>query len=450
MTPTARLAQWCAETPRAWPAEAEARVVRAFIDTCATLLAGRHEDCTVAVRAGVGAFGAGPCFAAGGARLAAPWAALINGTAAHALDYDDVLEAALNHPSAALVPALLALAEQTGASGEECIDAYIVGFEVMARLGEAMNQVHYSRGWHTTLSLGAPAVAAACARLLRLDARRMAMAISLGTSMAGGSKRQFGSMAKPLHAGLAAKAGLLAAQLAASGVTGVAEPLEGHWGFVEMFAGEGAPGLGPAIAKLGGDCAVLEFGIWAKYYPCCASTHRPVDALVSLRLDPREVARIETLVSEVAVANLRYREPGDVAEARFSLPYCLAAALHDGPLTPASFTPAAIRRAPVLDALARTEMLQDPTQPASRPIGETVEIGSVKVFLKDGTMREARGVTPHGHPRDPLSEAELAFKFRACAEAGHVPPAAAAAALDLLGDLPRAREIGALTRLLEA
>ncbi len=449
MTPNARLSQWCAETPRAWPAEATERVRRAFVDTLATLLAGRQEDCTVAVRAGVGVFGAGPCFAAGGARLAAPWAALVNGTAAHALDYDDVLEAALNHPSAALVPAVMALGEQTGATAADCIDAYIVGFEVMARLGEAMNQVHYSRGWHTTLSLGAPAVAAACARLLRLDARRMAMAISLGTSMAGGSKRQFGSMAKPLHAGLAAKAGLLAAQLAASGVSGIAEPLEGHWGFVEMFAGEGAPGLGQAIAKLGGRSAVEEFGIWAKYYPCCASTHRPVDALVSLRLDPAEVVRIETLVSEVAVANLRYREPQEVAEARFSLPYCLAAALHDGPLTPASFTPQAIRRTPVLDVLARTEMLQDPTQPASRPITETVEIGRVKVFLKDGTVREAEGVTPHGHPRDPLTDAELAFKFRACAAAGGLAPQAAERALDALGAFACLGEIGRLTRLLE-
>jgi 2-methylcitrate dehydratase PrpD len=194
---------------------------------------------------------------------------------------------------------------------------------------------------------------------------------------------------------------------------------------------------------------LIEPGIAFKRHPCCASTHRPVDALVSLRLDPAEVVRIETLVSEVAVANLRYREPQEVAEARFSLPYCLAAALHDGPLTPASFTPQAIRRTPVLDVLARTEMLQDPTQPASRPITETVEIGRVKVFLKDGTVREAEGVTPHGHPRDPLTDAELAFKFRACAAAGGLAPQAAERALDALGAFACLGEIGRLTRLLE-
>jgi 2-methylcitrate dehydratase PrpD len=448
MSSTARLAQWCAETPRTWPAEARERVRRAFVDTLATLLAGRHEDCTKLVRAGASVWGSGPCYTAGGGRLAAPWAALVNGTAAHALDYDDVLEPALNHPSAALVPALLAMAEQTGASATDCIDAYIVGFEVMARLGEAMNQVHYARGWHTTLSLGAPAVAAACARMLHLDTVRMAMALSLGTSMAGGSKRQFGSMAKPLHAGLAAKNGIIAAQLAASGVEGIAEPLDGRWGFVEMLAGDGAPGLAGALRKLGGDCAVLEFGIWAKYYPCCASTHRPVDALLSLKLSPTDVERIEALVSEVAVANLRYRVPAGVAEARFSLPYCLAAALHDGPLSPSSFTLEAIRRAPVLHILERTEMIQDPNQPASRAITEAVETGSVRVFLKDGSMHEASAVTPHGHPRDPLTDAELASKFSSCAAAGGLSPTATEHALVLLARFEEVA-VGEVTRAFE-
>ncbi len=450
MSSTARLATWCAETPDAWPDAAREAVRCAFVDTLATMLAGRHEDCTAAARAAVSRWGSGPCFTAGGTRLAAPWAALVNGTAAHALDYDDVCEPALNHPSAALVPALLALTEETGASAAACVDAYIVGYEVMARLGQAMNQVHYQRGWHTTLSLGSPAVAAACARLLRLDARHTAMAISLGTSMAGGSKRQFGTMAKPLHAGLAAKNGLVAAQLAASGLEAIAEPLDGTWGYQAMMAGDQAPGLAGALAGLGGECAVLQHGIWAKYYPCCASTHRPVDALLSLKLAPGQVERMETLVSEIAVANLRYHLPASVSEARFSLPYCLAAALHDGPLTPASFNPAAIARPEVLALAARTEMLLDPAQPASRAISDAVETGIVRVFLRDGSMRETSAVTPHGHPRDPLTAAELDHKFRACAAAGALPAAATEEALALLAGFTRLNSPAALMRALEA
>ncbi len=449
MTPTARLAAWCATTPHSWPEPAREAVRRAFVDTIATILAGRHEPCTVAAREAVAQWGTGPCFTAGGTRLAAPWAALVNGTAAHALDYDDVQEPALNHPSAGLVPALLALAEATGKSADACIDAYIVGFEVMARLGAAMNQIHYQRGWHTTLSLGSPAIAAACARMMGLDAEKTAMAISLATSMAGGSKRQFGTMAKPLHAGLAAKNGLVAAQLAASGLEAIAEPLDGRWGYQEMMAGETAPGLAHLVADLGGECAVLRHGIWAKYYPCCASTHRPVDALLSLKLRPEEVIRVETLVSEIAVANLRYRVPASVAEARFSLPYCLAAALHDGPLTPRSFTPEAIARPQVLDVLNRTEMQLDPAQPASRAIADAVETGIVRVFLKDGSVREARSVTPHGHPRDPLTSTELGNKFLACAEAGGMAPQAADEALGLLARFASLNSPAALMALLE-
>ncbi len=450
MSSTARLAAWCAEVPNTWPEAAREAVRCAFVDTLATMLAGRQEECTATARAAVSRWGSGPCFTAGGTRLAAPWAALVNGTAAHALDYDDVCEPALSHPSAALVPALLALAEETGASMAACVDAYIVGYEVMARLGQAMNQVHYQRGWHTTLSLGSPAVAAACARLLGLDATKTAMAISLGTSMAGGSKRQFGTMAKPLHAGLAAKNGLVAAQLAAAGLEAIAEPLDGTWGYQEMMAGDKAPGLDAALAGLGGDCAVLRHGIWAKFYPCCASTHRPVDALLSLQLVPGDVVRMETLVSEIAVANLRYRVPGSVAEARFSLPYCLAAALHDGPLTPTSFTPAAIARPAVLDLLGRTEMLPDPAQPASRAISDAVETGIVRVFLRDGTLREASAITPHGHPREPLTAAELDSKFLACAAAGGLPAGATEEAIALLARFNSLDSSVALMRALEA
>ena len=240
---TLRLSAWCSETSRQWSRAALDGARRAFVDTIAVMLAGQDEACTAGVRRAVALWGEGSCHVFGGTSLPAPWAALVNGTAAHALDYDDVLDPAMSHPSAALVPAILALAENRGASGIDCLDAYLVGFEVQARLGEAMNLVHYKRGWHTTLSLGSMSVAAACARLMQLDTKQTAMAISLATSMAGGSKRQFGSMAKPLHAGLAAKNGLVAAQLAASGVTGVDEPLEERWGYIDLMAGDTAPGL---------------------------------------------------------------------------------------------------------------------------------------------------------------------------------------------------------------
>jgi 2-methylcitrate dehydratase PrpD len=449
-TPTALLAAWCAETPRDWSEACRAGARRAILDTLAVMLAGQAEPGVRAVRYAAAAWGTGPCFAVGADdQLPAPLAALVNGTAAHALDYDDVLDPSMSHPSAALVPALVALAEATGAGAPAVIDAYLVGFEVMARLGEAMNLEHYRRGWHTTLSLGSPGVAAACARLLGLDARRMAMALSLSTSMAGGSKRQFGSMAEPLHAGLAAKNGIVAAQLAAAGVEGIAEPFDGRWGYLEMMAGEAAPGFGTLAARLGAPPAMEQHGVWLKAYPCCASTHRPVDAMRALRLRPHQVARIDAIVSEVAAATLRYRVPRSPAEARFSLPYCLAATLEDGTLGMASFTEAAIARPAIAELIGRIEMRVDPELRGDRPVSEATERATLLVRLADGSERREVRVIPHGHPGDPLDEEELAAKFLDCAQ-GALPPKRAAEALARLQRFEALERMQEITTLLRA
>ncbi|WP_270937228.1 MmgE/PrpD family protein, partial [Falsiroseomonas oryzae] len=420
-----------------------------ILDTLAVMLAGQNEPGVRAVRRAASGWAAGGCFVAGSHEgLPAPAAALVNGTAAHAIDYDDVLEPSMSHPSAALVPALLALAEATGASASDMVDAYLVGFEVLARLGEAMNLEHYRRGWHTTLSLGSPGVAAACGRLLRLDPHAMAMAISLSTSMAGGSKRQFGTVAKPLHAGLAAQNGMMAAQMAAAGVEGIAEPFEGKWGYLELMAGESAPGFAGLADRLGRPSAMEQYGVWLKAYPCCASTHRPVDALRALRPRAAEVAQIEALVSEVAAANLRYRVPTSPAEARFSLPYCLAATLEDGSLTMASFTEDAIARPSVAALMERIEMRVDPELRGDRPVTEMTERATLHVTLADGgTRREAR-ITPHGHPGDPLAEDELGAKFLDCARDALAPHRAeqALARLERFETLNRMEEVTALLR----
>lgn len=440
---TARMAVWCAEAPRSWPTASLDGARRAFVDTLAVIVAGRDQACTVGTRQAVAEWGSGPCHVIGGAPQAAPWAALVNGTSAHALDYDDVLDPALSHPSAALVPAILALAEAKGCSGADALDAFLIGFEVLARLGEAMNLEHYRRGWHTTLSIGSMGVAAACGRLMGLDAPRMAMAISLATSMAGGSKRQFGSMAKPLHAGLAAKNGIVAAQLAASGVTGIEEPLQGRWGYIELMAGNEVLGLDAAIRKIGAPDAMVQYGAWQKFYPCCASTHRPVEALLSLGLPVKEIASIRAEVSEVAAANLRYKAPRDPNEARFSLPYCMAAALTEGTLTKGSFTPEAIVRPELRPLMELVDMVVDPELTADRPITESFERGTVIVTLRDGSQHRAAVLDPRGHPKAPLTDAELADKFRDCAK-DILSPAATEAALAHLarfGELERVSEL---------
>jgi 2-methylcitrate dehydratase PrpD len=448
--PTAILATWCAEAPRDWSKASRDGARRAILDTLAVMLAGQDEPGVQATRRAAASWGSGPCYAAGGSdRLSLPGAALVNGIAAHAIDYDDVLEPAMSHPSAALVPALVALGEATGASAAAVLDAYLVGFEVLARLGEAMNLEHYRRGWHTTLSLGSPGVAAACGRLMGLDARQIGMALSLATSMAGGSKRQFGTMAKPLHAGIAAKNGIIAAQLAAAGVEGIQEPFEGKWGYLELMAGDAAPGFGGLARRLGNPPAMEQYGVWLKAYPCCASTHRPVDALRALAPAADAIDHIEALISEVAAANLRYRVPTTPAEARFSLPYCLAATLEDGALTMASFSDSAVARPSLRDIMERVEMRVDPALGGDRPVAEAAERATLHLRLKDGTRRTEVCEIPRGNPGQPLTEDELAAKFLDCAQ-GALPPDRAAAALDRLQRFEGLNRMDEVTALLRA
>ena len=417
---TQRLATWIAETPSSWPDEISRRARDAFIDTAACILAGAHDPAARNAHTAVRAWGAGEAATAGASgRLAAPWAALVNGTAAHALDYDDVLEVANAHVSAVLVPAILALGEERDASGAQCLDAFIVGVEVMARLGEAVNMSHYFRGWHTTLTLGTPAAAAAAARLLGLDADRSLAAISIATSMAGGFKRQFGTMTKPIHAGLAAKNGIMAACLAEAGVTGAADAYEGARGFIDLFAGTPAERLDDALDRLGAPPAIVQHGLWQKVYPCCASAHRPLDALLALHAEesvrPDAVTAIEARISEVAAQNLTYPAPSDAMQARFSLHYLLASALVDGRLGLDAFETAALSRAEVRALLPRITMQADPAQPGTANLDERAHAAEVTVYLTGGGKLTRAVIDPKGHPGQPISEAALVAKFEACA-----------------------------------
>jgi 2-methylcitrate dehydratase PrpD len=419
---TARLAHWAATAARHWPAEALEQAERAFVDTVACMAAGAGDQAVHCCAQGMLGWGTnGGASRVGASRgLDAPWAALINGTAAHALDYDDVLDPAASHVSAVMVPALLALGEEVGATGAEVVDAYIVGVEVQECMAEAVNMAHYTRGWHTTLTLGAPSAAAACARLLRLDAPATLAAISLATSLAGGFKRQFGTQVKPVHAGLAAQHGIVAARLAASGLTADPQPLEGERGFGELMVGPGARGFVPEVLeRLAGMPAVLRPGLWFKRYPCCASTHRAVDGLLAILaeegLQAEDVAEVHTVVSEAAVRNLMYGLPANPMQARFSMPYCLAAAAMDKDLRLASFRDAALGRADVLAFLPKVSMHTDPEQPADMP--STVRSwATTTVTTRSGERHTRRVVDPKGYPDNPLTDTELAAKFADCTD----------------------------------
>src|SRR4051812_8799582 len=336
---------WLADAPAAWPEAAWEAARRAFVDTIAVAVPGAGELVTLRTFATVRAWGEGGATAIGrGARLPAPWAALVNGTAAHALDFDDNFDPAKAHASAVLVPAILALAEQEGAPGRQCLDAYIAGLQILGRVGQGVNPAHRNRGWHATATVGAVGAAAACARLLSLDAKAAAHAVSLATSMAAGFMSQFGTMAKPLHAGLAAKSGILAASLARAGINAGLATLDGPTGMNRLMVGPDYEQLRDTLGhvehgqtlrfetdRVGDPLLLLSSGLKLKRFPNCGSAHRAMDGLLALRdahgFAADEVAAIHVRAPLTHLANLMYTDAADALQAKFSLEYALACLL---------------------------------------------------------------------------------------------------------------------------
>ena len=357
------------------------------------------------------------CTVVGGGGASAPLAALVNGTAAHARDFDDNYYPGTTHASAVLVPALLALAEETGASGNRVIDAYLVGLELHGVLAQGVNRVHYESGWHATATVGCIGTAGACARLLGLEATATTHALGASVSMAAGAKAQFGSMGKPLQAGLAAQNAIVAASLATRGFVAGAEPLDGRFGFRELYAGEAAPGWEAALPTFGQELYAEKYGLAPKRHPCCGSAHRSIDGLLELMeahgFGADEVADIDALVVDTNIRNLMFPEPRNEMEARFSMQYCLAVALRQGHLGLADFTPQAVHRPEIQSLLPLTRMRawpdsQQTADPDSRPPAQ------VTVRLKDGRSFTAVVQNPKGTIQNPFDDEDRRAKFLDC------------------------------------
>src|SRR5437762_1548876 len=261
------------------------------------------------------------------ARLPALAAALVNGAAAHALDYDDVNMAMPGHPSVAILPALLALAELKGSSGREVVTAFIAGYETACRIGAALQPGHYNLGFHATATVGCFGAAAACARLLGLDAPETAMALGIAGTQAAGLKSQFGTMCKPFHAGKAAQNGLLAARLAARGFSSRADIIE----CVQGFALTHGPDFSPEAALATPEAGLHLFANLFKYHAACYLTHAPIECARQLReqhrLTPEAVARITLRLDASCERVCNIPAPVDGLQSKFSLRQTVAMAL---------------------------------------------------------------------------------------------------------------------------
>jgi 2-methylcitrate dehydratase PrpD len=426
------------------PADARARAGTAFRDTLGVMLAGAPEPAARIAQAIAADEGHGTCSVIGtGLRTSAGQAALANGAAAHALDYDDMCFVSLAHPSCALVPALLAAGELVHASPVALEDAYVVGFEIECRLGEVMNPRHYDqRGWHCTSSIGTLGAAAAAARVLGLDADATRHALGIAASSACGLKENIGTMVKPLHAGLAARNGLLAAQLAQRGFTASAQALDGPQGYLHAMDSERST-LEPAVASLGSRWEIVETGVTVKLYPSCAATHPPLDALRSLARDegiaPDDVAAVDVEVDSMTPKLLIHPDPASGLEAKFSMPFCAGAALVFGRVGIDTFEPPTLNDAAVRRVLPRVTLRANPAFDAFPPLSQA----RVTVRLGDGRVLTRSADGARGYPGR-LTTEELESKFTDCAGRS-LEAAATARAWALVNDMERLSDVRELT-----
>jgi len=278
-----------------------------------------------------------------------------------------------------------------------------------------MNPRHYQRGWHCTSTLGTIGAAAAAARLLGLDAAAANHALAIAASEASGLKENFGTMVKPLHAGLAARNGVVAAQLAQAGMTASAAAMGGPQGFLAAFDSE-LPSLEAAAADLGARWEIVDTGITVKLYPSCAGTHPALDALLDLRrrepFSADEVSAIDIGVDPIVPTILLYDRPSSGLEGKFSMPFCAAAAVVRGGVGIDTFEAASLNDPAVLWLQSRVTMRIDPTLDPAAP---SLTQARVTVHLRDGRVLTASANGARGYPDRPASDEELAAKFASCA-----------------------------------
>jgi 2-methylcitrate dehydratase PrpD len=396
-----------------------------------TVAKGAMQDCVGVALAGAaqpgGSIPAEWARKAAGAGVATVWgqnlmtsthdAALVNGTAAHALDYDDVTWGLIGHPSVSLVPSVFALGEALGASGRDVLHAYVVGFEVMAKLGRTTQPRHsLDGGWHATGTIGAFGATAACCKLLNLDADQTARALGIVFSMTSGNVSNFGTMCKPLHAGLAARNAVEAALWAQAGFTSLPHPFDGPRSFHEVYS-RGLPADMQPLAELGKVYELVVRGVVIKPYPCGVALHPAIDAVHDLKkqhkFDAADVASVEAGATRYTYDKLCYQVPKTGLEAKFSMPYTIARALLDDSIGFDTFT----------DRLVQNETAQELTRRVTMYVHDGIErswkMGSrpvhVKLTLRDGRVLERQVDISKGNPEVPMTSAELNLKFEDCA-----------------------------------
>jgi 2-methylcitrate dehydratase PrpD len=378
--------------------------------------------------------------------LAAPAAALVNGTAIHGFELDDLIAESITHPAACVIPAALAAAEAVDASGARLVEAIVAGYEVMHRVGLALGTEPAKRGFHTTSVVAPVACAIAAGKVMRLNLDQLYSAVGLACSAASGVKSfaagRGGGMVKRLHLGRSAEAGVRSAQLAARGFRGPPFALDSRFGLLEVFGGAGAD-AGRLTHELGRNWAIRD--VWFKVFPICGWIQSAV-MLLSQARGPRplsigEIKSVRIGVSTYAAKNNGEPAPIDTMGAQYSIPYCAAVALLGEPRDPRSFLIDAISDPSTRALAAKVEIVIDPAVEAVYPR----QFGaSMQLKLADGSLQRRMVMECHGTPADPCTEQEHLDKFRWLA-GGVLPASAVGELVRLIDAIPTLANVRDLT-----
>ncbi len=451
-TAAQRLGAYCADLTWAHlPVEVRERAAYLTLDLIGVAIRGSAEPSSRAVRAATDRYTTTGGSSAIGipSRVVAPAAALVNGTTGHAIELDDVTRASSLHPGVAVIPAVLAVAEQRAASGRAFLEAVVAGYEVTIRVGNALNPASaYARGFHPTGVAGAFGAAAACARLRGSDGPTVARAISIAGTMASGSMEYLadGTWTKRLNAGWASQSGVVAADLAEAGFSGPASALEGRFGAMQAYTDDPIPRL--LTEGLGGSHQIADVAI--KPYACCRYNHGLIDGVLRIRneqrFDPSEVRRIRLGVLSAGAALVAdpidlKRAPGNPVDAQFSAPYAAAIALVHGAAGIAQYAPDVIGDPRIRRLMVATDCYTSPELDDAYPQRWPAE---VEIVLNDGRVFRSRVEYAYGEPENPISEGALRGKFRDLASDGlGVAGARRIEEMILrLGDAPSVRPLG--------
>lgn len=403
------------------PADLRELAVRSLVDTVGVLIAAREEEAVRIQRSATRTevVGGSATVLYDGSTTDAETAALLNGTAAHALDFD-LSGLMRGHPGAIVWPAALAVAEELGASGSDLVDAVLVAYEVCGAIADGMDILEHHSHWHSTATVGLFGAVAAASRLFGLDVDQTRFAFGIAGSMASGSRQNFGTMTKPLHAGLAARDGIYAARLAAAGFTGSSNQLEGKLGFYWSYSNQAQPER--VLEALAKGWTLRERGLRMKMFPCCYSSHRAITAAMRIHeagIDPDAITRIDLTLEPNGLESIIHHRPTTGDEAKFSGEYVVAAALVDGQVRLESFHEEEVHRADLRRLIECTTI----TESAVPPIGPSTFTGkfyaTLAVETRDGARFEERVDVLEGEDMLSTTREAIEAKFRDCLDFAH-------------------------------